>query len=905
LGALSASATVLTFTWRNTPLDSDVVGVNGASNWDSTVNRSPQSADNADLVFQASGTTNLSFSTSLNVNGISFGSGYSAYTFSSSASRTLGLGAGGLTTVSNGTGTITFASTLALQLKASQTWSNGGPVTVNSVISADSTGYLLTKTGSGILTLTGANTFDGGFTLSTGTVVLGSSTSGSTGPVGTGTLTLANNTILAAASSSTVTLGNHVHLSGTSVYFGTSSATGKLIFTGEVEFQQAGTTTVQTAGADVRFNGELEASGGSAQVVFRGSNTFALGGTVKTNVTGISAGSTSGVGRVLFASSLAVHSNLSISGGADSSYVGVGGSDFTTTTGLAAFLAQINTRSSFKGMLGFDSPTASTLTYVGGTSNALDLSAFTSADFAGISSSSSAILSSAMVITAPTSGILKLSGSKGGILTVQAPLTSANSVTQVKLSSDSFDGTSSTVILSSGASNYTGGTSMQTGYFLFGASSTVSGSTITSGPFGTGTVAVGGDESAAFLSSTTSGSILHNPITVASGSPLRVGFSSSVPSAVSSLANNTFQLSGVISGSGAIRVHNQNGTVTLSGANTYTGGTNLASAAVVASSASAFGAQTGALYFSGSSVLTVSTATLSAGSIDSDTGTSSTISLGANSLAIYQNNAGTYRGTITGSGSVSKHNAGTLTFANATSYTGGTTVHSGKVILASGATLGASSSAITLNNGASLILNSGASLSNPLTLNSGSSIGGAGTFATAISVGSGVTLSPGTSPGTMTFSNGLTFASGGTLAFEINNATGTAGAASGWDLLSISGALAVTATSGSPFTVQIKSLDADNLAASAANFSAANNYAWTFASATGGITGFDTTKFTLDRSAFSNTSAGQFFLSQSGNNLVLNFTPVPEPSTYVLMGTGLSLLAASALRRRRRSDKSP
>jgi autotransporter-associated beta strand protein len=361
----------------------------------------------------------------------------------------------------------------------------------------------------------------------------------------------------------------------------------------------------------------------------------------------------------------------------------------------------------------------------------------------------------------------------------------------------------------------------------------------------------------------------------------------------------------VISGSGAIRVHNQNGTVTLSGANTYTGGTNLASAAVVASSASAFGAQTGALYFSGSSVLTVSTATLSAGSIDSDTGTSSTISLGANSLAIYQNNAGTYRGTITGSGSVSKHNAGTLTFANATSYTGGTTVHSGKVILASGATLGASSSAITLNNGASLILNSGASLSNPLTLNSGSSIGGAGTFATAISVGSGVTLSPGTSPGTMTFSNGLTFASGGTLAFEINNATGTAGAASGWDLLSISGALAVTATSGSPFTVQIKSLDADNLAASAANFSAANNYAWTFASATGGITGFDTTKFTLDRSAFSNTSAGQFFLSQSGNNLVLNFTPVPEPSTYVLMGTGLSLLAASALRRRRRSDKSP
>jgi len=726
-------------------------------------------------------------------------------------------------------------------------------------------------------------------------VVLGSNTA-----AGSGTLNLANGTTLAATTSSTITLSNHVHILGSSATFGTSSASGKLVFSGSSEFYTSGTTTLTSGGAQVQF-GNLVTNDASSQLVFLGGSAFILGGSVDESISSIAAGSGSTQGVVLFANSNAVHTGtLAVLGGALGSYVGVIDSAFATNTvHLARLLSKI-TASTFAGSLGFDSPTSTTLSYIGGTSNALNLSAFTGSSFEGIATTTSAILANSMVITPPSGGTLKFSALKGGILRVQAPLSSSNSVSQVGVNQNSNDSSTGAVVLENSSSNYSGGTTLQAGYLLFGANSTASGSAVTSGPLGTGSLTIS-PERTAYLAATSSSLTLHNPINVGNSGSLKIGLSGTTPSTVSSAGNNTFELAGVISGSGKVYVLNQNGTVTLSGSNTYTGGTDLASAAVVATNGSAFGGQSGALYFSGSSTLTVNASNLNIGDLNSAESTSSTIALGANTLSIYQNNAGTYRGTITGTGAVTKHNAGDITFANATTYTGGTTIHSGKVILQSGATLGASTSQITLNGGA-LIAQAGATVSNPLTLNSGSSIGGAGTFATAISVGSGVTLAPGSSPGTMTFSNGLTLASGGTLAFEIRDANTalTAGTSSSWDLLSISGVLAVEAASAAPFTIQIKSLNSDFNAGNAANFNAANSYAWTFATATS-ITGFEAVEFSIDRSTFSNTSAGQFFVSQSGNSLLLNFTPVPEPSTYVLMGTGLSLLAASALRRRKRS----
>ena len=58
------------------------------------------------------------------------------------------------------------------------------------------------------------------------------------------------------------------------------------------------------------------------------------------------------------------------------------------------------------------------------------------------------------------------------------------------------------------------------------------------------------------------------------------------------------------------------------------------------------------------------------------------------------------------------------------------------------------------------------------------------------------------------------------------------------------------------------------------------------------ITGFDPGAFTIDLSGFPNDlGGGGFFLTQGGNDLALNFTPVPEPSTYALMALGLGVVA--------------
>ncbi len=65
----------------------------------------------------------------------------------------------------------------------------------------------------------------------------------------------------------------------------------------------------------------------------------------------------------------------------------------------------------------------------------------------------------------------------------------------------------------------------------------------------------------------------------------------------------------------------------------------------------------------------------------------------------------------------------------------------------------------------------------------------------------------------------------------------------------------------------------------------------------GRITNFTANQFNLVTTDFTNGLAGGRF-SQSDKSLLLNFKPVPEPSTALLMGSDLSLLAGAAWRRK-------
>jgi hypothetical protein len=179
------------------------------------------------------------------------------------------------------------------------------------------------------------------------------------------------------------------------------------------------------------------------------------------------------------------------------------------------------------------------------------------------------------------------------------------------------------------------------------------------------------------------------------------------------------------------------------------------------------------------------------------------------------------------------------------------------------------------------------------------------TFDVPVTAGSDVILAPGNSPGTLTFNAGLTLAPGGSLDFEVANATGSAG--SGYDLVRISGgSLDITATSASPFTIRVLSLTPAGTPGDAFNFSSSNGYSWMLyqGNPTGTITGFDPAKFVLDLSGFTNPVGASVFILTQGTTgagdpaIFLNFTAVPEPSTYALMALGLG--AAVVVRRRRR-----
>lgn len=179
-------------------------------------------------------------------------------------------------------------------------------------------------------------------------------------------------------------------------------------------------------------------------------------------------------------------------------------------------------------------------------------------------------------------------------------------------------------------------------------------------------------------------------------------------------------------------------------------------------------------------------------------------------------------------------------------------------------------------NGGQLLFNTTLAASNQVNVNSGV-LGGNGNIG-VVNTTSGGTVNPG---GTLTGSttSALTAAEvnlnpSGKLTIEINNATGAAGAASGWDLLSTNIAN-VSSTSGSPFVIELVGFDNTNAPGAADNFNNATVYSWAVLSAAT-WNNFDLANFTLDASGFINNnpiSSGTLSLALSGNDLVITFSP--------------------------------
>jgi autotransporter-associated beta strand protein len=554
----------------------------------------------------------------------------------------------------------------------------------------------------------------------------------------------------------------------------------------------------------------------------------------------------------------------------------------------------------------------------------------------------------------PYGGQYQFSGVKGSYVQIDSALTGSNSlVVGLPNPLEGFNtslgfSTISTVALNGVGSNFTGGTTFYSGYLYVTNSDSLGGvedDTLTvpsereNGWAGT----------LAVPSSNATGVTLPNDIVLdTDGLALNTG------------STKQLTLTGIISDNGddpgELGIF---GPVELDGANTYSGGTDIYGATVTLGNDTALGnswvnAANSTLHFTSPNpiininagfqvVFTNVTATfdgspiihslaLSGSTVNFNGATAeidqfnsdipnsnNVINLGpATQLTINTENDGpTYYGQIdapSNGGSVVITGGDSINLYGPSGYSNGTTITTTTVIASNDTALG--TGPITIGGG-TLVTNTGVTLTNAINLGSEAALAGYGTFSPGGVVSfqnySGVipgrgSISHGTGSAipitaTLTFggSTSLLFGPNGLYVFSITNASGSAG--SDYSSVNVTGGTlsfdSPSTYASNPFEIKILSYDPTTLmSADALNFNAYQSYTWTLVSSMG-ISGFSSGDFSIDSSGFSNGLAGgSFLVTQSGNNLVLNFTPVPEPPIWAMIAGGIFVLAAVVRRRR-------
>lgn len=332
--------------------------------------------------------------------------------------------------------------------------------------------------------------------------------------------------------------------------------------------------------------------------------------------------------------------------------------------------------------------------------------------------------------------------------------------------------------------------------------------------------------------------------------------------------NNTFggAIANSATGSGVVNISKQEaGKWILSGDNSYTGTTTIGAGTLEIGGSGRLG--------NGSYAGNISIAATSSGNFKYNSSANQTLS-----------------GVISGAGALVKDGLGALSMTGTNTYSGATRINQGSLAVDGAGSI--NNSAVTIDGG-TFRYNSSVAYTGALTFTSGA-VGGTNLNGSLdnLTIGANQTITPGNSPGTAT-TGSQTWASGGTYAWEINSISGTAGGDPGWDLLSGTGNLDITAGLGSEFNLDIFSLTTENVAGALAGFDSSTSYSWLIADFAL-INGFNADAFIIDDSNFSNnnTIAGEFSLSLGGVGVVpgddtqiyLTYTAIPEPNMPALIG---------------------
>ena len=229
---------------------------------------------------------------------------------------------------------------------------------------------------------------------------------------------------------------------------------------------------------------------------------------------------------------------------------------------------------------------------------------------------------------------------------------------------------------------------------------------------------------------------------------------------------DSLTLGGIVSGNyGVTKIGN--GTLILSGANTYTGLTTVSVGAIRIANNAALGAATaGTVVGSGDALeiiggitsaepLSVAGTGISSGGVLRNISGANTLSgavtLTANSSVAVDDGSLTLGGAVGGAFTLTKAGNGTLTLSGANTYSGATTISAGQVVLGNASGLGVTNAGTTISSGAALDVN-GQTIGDETITMGGSGIGSAGAIlnssASAASISGGVLLSADTTIGT-------------------------------------------------------------------------------------------------------------------------------------------------------------
>ena len=711
-------------------------------------------------------------------------------------------GSGTLTFGNTGSITLTGAGARNLTLTGTQTGNN----TLATII-RDGTGSItsVAKSGSGLWVLSGANTYTGGTTINAGTLEMGNATAlganNSAATVTSGAVLDLNGTTMTSAGTYTLTINGNG--SGKGALINTADYTAAQFY-GTVALGSAGTITAIspiTLGATGTLSG---ISGNSALTL----NAFSAQIDVYGNITTLSLTKTGD-------NILRLESNNSFTGGftiTSAGYViakhggalGNNGTGSVFVTNGSAILA-----------LGTDSTFNNPITV---SADGVEINNYTNY---------SPILDGNITLNGSLT-LNNIATANNRTLTVNGTISGSDGLTALAT-------TAGYTITLSGANTYLGGTRINGGILVMNNARAL------------GTISAGGNTGSVNLNSGTATLVVNTSGTIGAltgvaGSTITGGTSGAVTltSSGTGSANTTFagvMQNGVSNGTLSF-VKTGTGSLTLSGNNSYTGGTTLSG---------------GMLTIGG------------AGSLNS----SGTISIASGGTFNYASSAPqTLNGTISGQGALIKAAGNTLTLTANNSYSGQTVISGGTLSLGSAGFIG-SSATITVGSGS--VFDVTASGTGGFTLNSGKTLKGSGTVSGNLTIGGGSYLSPGSSPGTLNDVGTVTYNGSGHYVWEINSLSGTKGNDPGWDFHNITGNLVIGANAGNKFNIDITGLNGG-----VTGWNPHQNGSWTITTASGGITGFATASFALGTTSFAadnSLGSGAFFISQSGDakSLILNF----------------------------------